>query len=295
MTPHPANISRLPSWLKKKAFSGNGVHEIKKRLRAGCLHTVCEEARCPNIGECLSRGTATFLIMGNICTRRCGFCAIAKGAPDILDADEPRRVAREVKALSLAHAVITSVTRDDLKDGGALHFARTIEAIRKSCPKTTTEVLTPDFEGREADIATVCGAHPDIFNHNIETVERLTPQVRDRADYRRSLDVLKTARLHLPRGIIKSGFMLGLGETAAEVRQTMGDIKGAGCEILTIGQYLRPSKNALPVKEYLEENVFFDYKAIGYDMGFKYVFAGPFVRSSYMAEAAFLAESRARA
>lgn len=274
---------RLPEWLKKPMPAGK-THDFKMRLRKRSLHTVCEEAKCPNLGECFARGTATIMIMGDVCTRGCGFCAIKDGAPALLDEKEPERVALQIKEMKLAHAVITSVTRDDLKDGGAAHFARTIGEIRKLCPKTTIEVLTPDFEGRDADIKKVCAALPDVFNHNVETVERLAPEVRNKANYRRSLNVLEMARHHLPTGLIKSGLMVGLGETFDEIRLTMRDLKRAGCQILTVGQYLRPSKLALPVKEYFEPKVFLEYEAYGRRLGFKHVLSGPFVRSSYMAD-----------
>lgn len=281
--PHSSKSTRLPEWLKKRGVGGEGLRGVKAGLRGSSLHTVCEEARCPNIGECFSRGTATFLIMGDTCTRRCGFCAIARGAPAPLDPDEPRRVAMQVREMGIAHAVVTSVTRDDLPDGGAAHFASAVREMRKAAPGMTIELLVPDFEGREADVRTVCRAYPDVFNHNIETVERLTPLVRGRADYRRSLEVLAAARHLLPSGKVKSGLMVGLGETAAEVKEALGDLKGAGCDIVTIGQYLRPSMAALPVAEYVEPKTFCIYEGIGLAMGLEAVFAGPFVRSSYMA------------
>lgn len=276
-------MKRLPEWLRKK-YHAESVHSMKSSLRSHGLHTVCEEARCPNMGECFSRGAATIMIMGDVCTRRCGFCAVRHGLPKHLDPDEHARVAQQIKEMGLAHAVITSVTRDDLADGGALHFAKTIEAIRGCSPKTTVEVLTPDFEGRERDIATVCEAFPDVFNHNIETVESLTPQVRNKASYKTSLSVLRTARRFLPHGRIKSGIMVGLGETKKEVNATLADLAEAGCHIVTIGQYLRPSKLAIPVKKYIEPKVFLEYKEIGLRLGIKSMICGPFVRSSYMAE-----------
>jgi lipoyl synthase len=281
--PENKTLPRLPEWLRKKRAAGE-VRAIKCALRARGLHTVCEEARCPNIGECFARGTATFLILGEICTRRCGFCAVAHGTPAAPDPTEPARVAEQVAALSLTHAVVTSVTRDDLPDGGAAHFVATIAAIRKASPSASIEVLTPDFEGREQDIAAVCRARPDVFNHNLETVERLTPSVRSKASYRRSLAVLAAARRHLPTGRIKSGLMLGLGETDAEVEEALRDLRAGGCDIATVGQYLAPSKAALPVARFVPPEAFERIASIGRAMGFTAVFAGPLVRSSYCAE-----------
>lgn len=224
--------------------------------------------------------------MGDVCTRSCGFCAVKNGAPKPLDTDEPLRVAEQIKQIGLHHAVITSVTRDDLKDGGAEHFAQTILKVREFCADTTIEVLTPDFSGREDDIKKVCAANSHIFNHNIETVRRLTPQVRDRADYETSLKVLSTAKKHLTNGLIKSGFMLGFGETEDEIDQTLLDLHKAGTDIITIGQYLRPSRDALDVVEYVNPEKFQEYKQLGLKYGFRYIFSGPFVRSSYLADKA---------
>lgn len=280
-----ADVKRLPEWLRGRCDARQEVHGIKRSLRAVGLHTVCEEARCPNIGECFQRKTATYLIMGDICTRRCGFCAVVSGKPEPLDSDEPRRVADHARSLDLRHVVITSVTRDDLTDGGAKHFVETICAVRAAIPKARVEVLTPDFEGNPASIELVCDACPDVFNHNIETVERLTPTVRNAARYRRSLDALRCARNRLVGGSIKSGFMLGLGERMDEVREALEDLKGVGCDFVTIGQYLPPSRNAFPVIDYIEPSVFEDLKMEAEEMGFKRVFAGPLVRSSYMADA----------
>ena len=274
---------RLPEWLRKNQNAGDHVHKIKKDLRRSGLHTVCEEARCPNQGECFSRGTATFMIMGNVCTRKCGFCAVKSGDPKPLDMLEPERVASQISEMNLRHAVITSVTRDDLKDGGAAHFATTIKETRKLCHETTIEVLTPDFEGRTADIRTVCDARPDVLNHNVETVERLTPNVRNRASYRRSLEVLNFAKKE-SKGLIKSGLMVGLGEKEEDVIQTIKELKDAGCDIVTIGQYLRPALKALPVAEYAHPDQFKKYELIGTQIGIKHMFCGPLVRSSYMAE-----------
>jgi len=280
------NVSRLrlPSWLRRRLGPLESLHSIKSSLRSRGLNTVCEEAKCPNIGECFERGTATVMIMGNTCTRDCGFCGIATGDPTPLDANEPANVAMQVMEMGLKHAVVTSVTRDDLRDGGAAHFAKTIVEIKRQCPDTRVEVLTPDFEGREGDILTICSASPDVFNHNLETVERLTKKVRNKADYHRSLSVLRTARRLLPKGRIKSGLMVGLGETEGEVERTLTDLKDAGCDIVTIGQYLKPSKDALPVAEYITPKTFHEYEAFGLKLGFKTVIAGPFVRSSYLAD-----------
>jgi len=222
--------------------------------------------------------------MGNICTRSCGFCAVQSGVPVPLDPGEPRRVADEIQALGLSHAVITSVTRDDLPDGGARHFAATVEACREVTPATSIEVLTPDFEGREPDVATICQAAPDVFNHNLETIERLTPTVRSKASYRRSLAVLAVARRLIGKGLLKSGLMVGLGELDPEVEETLCDLRHVGCDIVTIGQYLAPSRKALPVVRFVLEETFQRYEAIGRAMGFRAVFAGPFVRSSYCAD-----------
>jgi lipoyl synthase len=286
MTSKENRIERLPEWLKKSTRDDGSVHNIKRGLRRKGLHTVCEEARCPNLGECFKRGTATFLVMGPVCTRNCGFCSVASGMTSQLDSKEPGRVAEEVKALGLKHAVITSVTRDDLSDGGAAHFATIIESIRSTTPDTTIEVLTPDFQGRSEDIELVCSAKPEIFNHNVETVERLSPTIRSGAQYRRSLEVLSVARHALRDGLIKSGLMLGLGEELGEVRNTLSDMKAAGCDIVTIGQYLRPTRSALPVVQYIEPQLFDELKETGLKLGFKAVFSGPLVRSSYMADQA---------
>ncbi|MBT3181357.1 MAG: lipoyl synthase [Deltaproteobacteria bacterium] len=276
--------SRLPSWLRKTLQTSTKIHEIKSKLRSKKLHSVCEEAKCPNLCECFERGTATIMIMGRNCTRHCGFCAIKNGEPTPLDPDEPQNVAQQIKEMELRHAVITSVTRDDLPDGGAAHFARTIEAAKKSNPETAIEVLTPDFEGRALDVMTVCHAGPNIFNHNLETVERLTPYIRNKAKYARSLGVLRAAREGLPKGLIKSGLMVGLGEMFEEVERTLSDLKSVGCDIVTIGQYLRPNKKAIPVAEYIPPEIFRRYQTLQLKYGFKMLFAGPFVRSSYLAD-----------
>jgi lipoic acid synthetase len=284
----PASRQRLPEWLRKGQGPLKGTHAVKRLLRGRGLYTVCEEARCPNMGECFERGTATFMIMGDMCTRDCAFCAVKTGTPDPLDPAEPARLAEQVREMGLRHAVITSVTRDDLPDGGAGHFARTIEAVRGLNPKTTIEVLTPDFEGREGDARAVCEARPDVFNHNVETVERLTPTIRVKARYERSLQLLSTARTYLKSGFIKSGLMVGLGESDREVEDALGDMVKAGCDVVTIGQYLPPSKSAYPVVKYVEPETFQYYEEIGLKLGIKHVFAGPLVRSSYLADQVIL-------
>lgn len=294
MSAIPKNMQRLPSWLKKRSLGWTDVHAIKRSLRKYHLHTICEEAKCPNLGECFSIGTATFLIMGNMCTRRCAFCSVMSEVCSVMeevDLGEPRRVAMQIREMGLSHAVISSVTRDDMEDGGAGHFAKTIEEIKHLCPKTTIEVLTPDFKGRRKDVQTVCKAGPFVYGHNIETIERLTPLLRQGggsllrhgASYRRSLDVLAAAREFLPRGFIKSGLMVGFGETEDEVKRTLADLRSVGTDIVTIGQYLRPSKNAIEVRKYIEPAQFAEYEAFGLELGFRHVFAGPFVRSSYHA------------
>jgi lipoyl synthase len=246
------------------------------------LKTVCEEAACPNRGECWSRGTATIMIMGDVCTRSCGFCNVKTGRPLPLDADEPRRVAEAVKVMGLHYAVITSVDRDELPDGGAAHFAETIREIHEQNPDCRVEVLTPDFKGHEADLQTVCAARPEVFAHNLETVFRLHPTVRPQAKYWRSLQVLGRAR---KLGMtVKSGIMVGLGETRAEVVQVMRDLADAGCELMTIGQYLQPSPQHLPVVEFVHPELLQEYSVLGKEAGLKHVEAGALVRSSYRAE-----------
>ncbi|HPQ80685.1 MAG TPA: lipoyl synthase [bacterium] len=279
--------TRLPPWLKKRGTLSGNLHSMKSSLRAHGLHTVCEEARCPNIDECFGRGTATIMIMGDRCTRNCGFCSVSHGRPAPLDPDEPGRVAGQISGLGLKHAVVTSVTRDDLPDGGADHFAKTIRAIGGLCPETAVEVLVPDFMGREEDIKTVCDAFPSVFNHNVETVERLTGSVRSNASYRRSLGVLSAARGML-KGPTKSGIMVGLGESDEEVERTIEDLAQTGVGIVTIGQYLRPSKLSLDVARYVKPETFREYEKIGLKLGIKHMFCGPLVRSSYMADKVLL-------
>jgi lipoic acid synthetase len=255
---------------------------MAKRLERLQLATVCQSAHCPNQGECFDRGSATFMILGTRCTRRCRFCAVDKGIPHAPDAREPKRVARAVQQLGLTHAVITSVTRDDLPDGGAAQFAGTIQQIRQQCPGVSVEVLVPDFNGAIPALDTVCAARPDVFNHNLETVPRLYAKVRPLADYRRSLGILSTAA---GRGLMaKSGLMLGLGETKNEIKKTLMDLKYAGCMLLTLGQYLAPSQDHVPVARYVPPQEFEMWAEIARGMGFTSVAAGPLVRSSYRAE-----------
>src|SRR3990172_410326 len=275
---------RLPSWARRKIGIHGSIHKMKEVLRREGLHTVCEEARCPNIGECFSKPTATFMVMGDVCTRDCGFCDVTAGTPKLLDTEEPVKIARVSRELGLKHVVITSVTRDDLPDGGAGHFAATIRELRKAIPDASIEVLTPDFKGDVVFLMPLAKEPPDIFNHNIETVPRLYSVVRPQADYERSLKVLKSMKALKPEIITKSGIMLGLGEKREEVLAVMNDLRGIGCDVLTIGQYLRPSKENLPVVEYIDEEVFAEYGDIAREKGFIHVASAPLVRSSFNAE-----------
>lgn len=275
---------RLPKWAKRKIGSIGSIHKMKEVLRREGLHTVCEEARCPNIGECFSKPTATFMIMGDVCTRSCGFCDVTPGTPRLLDPEEPVKIARVSSQLGLRHVVITSVTRDDLPDGGSSHFGATIGELRKTIPGASIEVLTPDFNGEVSFLMPIAKEPPDIFNHNIETVPRLYPRVRPQADYGRSLHILKAMKALKPDILTKSGIMLGLGETREEVIDAMDDLRSVGCDILTIGQYLRPSRENLPVVEYIKEEVFAEYGDIARGKGFLYVASAPLVRSSFNAE-----------
>lgn len=272
-----------PAWLRAPAPVGRNYHELKQLVDDLNLHTVCESAACPNIGECWNRRTATFMILGNVCTRRCGFCAVQKGAPLAVDYDEPRRVAEACAALGLKYAVVTSVNRDDRKDGGAGLFALTIHAIRERIPGCRVEVLVPDFQGSREAMEIVMNAHPDVLNHNIETVPRLYRQVRLGARYERSLAMLAYARQLRPHIPTKSGLMLGLGETEEEVLQVMRDLHAHQVSVLTLGQYLRPSAKHLPILRYVAQSEFDQYKRAGYEMGFTHVESGPLVRSSYHA------------
>jgi lipoic acid synthetase len=278
----------LPEWARRSATHFESLNVLKSNLRALNLHTVCESARCPNIHECFHRGAATFMILGNLCTRGCGFCSVPKGNPRIhdmrLDPDEPANVARMAADMKLRYIVITSVNRDDLADGGSAHFAETVWRVRRALPDARVEVLTPDFDGNLDAVAQVLDAEPHVFNHNMETVPRLYRRVRPQADYRQSLDVLRFARSHRPDAMTKSGFMAGLGETRDEVTQLLRDLRDQDTDVATIGQYLQPTRRNLRVAEYVTPERFEEYKAIGLALGFKMVFSGPLVRSSYMAD-----------
>lgn len=274
---------RRPDWLKVRVPSGPNFIELKTIMRDHELHTVCEEAHCPNIGECWEHRTATFMILGDICTRACGFCAVTSGKPLGLDLHEPQRVARAVQRMGLKHVVITSVNRDDLSDGGSQVFAATILKVREANPGCTVEVLIPDFDGVEESLRNVLRAGPDILNHNVETVERLTKRVRRKAQYRRSLAVLRRAKELAPERLTKSGIMLGLGETAEEIAQTLADMRAALVDIVTIGQYLRPSAKHLAVERFYSPEEFAHWRDAGMALGFRHVESGPLVRSSYHA------------
>lgn len=275
--------ARKPEWIKVRLPSNPVFFSTKALVADLKLHTVCESAQCPNRWECWSQGTATFMIAGERCTRACGFCAVSTAKPFPLEADEPQRVAEAVKRLNLKHVVITAVARDDIPDGGAEHFRQTIEAIRAVDPKMIIEVLTPDFNGKDWALQLVLDAKPHIFNHNLETVERLTPLVRSRAKYRLSLDFLKDAKRRSPGVVTKSGLMLGLGETETELFQAMDDLREADVQVLTLGQYLRPTPQHLPVVEYVRPETFALYGDIARNKGFEFVASGPLVRSSYHA------------
>lgn len=274
---------RLPEFLRRPVGRGEQVAAVRHLMRRQKLHTVCEEARCPNLAECFAHRTATFLIMGNDCTRACGFCAVGTAVPGPLDPAEPAAVAEAAAELGLAHVVITSVNRDDLADGGSTHFRATVDAVRTRLPEAAIEVLTPDFEGDREAIRRVAEGPLQVYNHNVETVPRLYRRVRPRARYPRSLAVLRQVKDERPELAVKSGFMVGLGETADEVFALMHDLRAAGVDIVTIGQYLRPSVKHVPVVEYLREEAYAVYREHGRALGFAHVFAGPFVRSSYSA------------
>ncbi|HYA26760.1 MAG TPA: lipoyl synthase [Thermodesulfovibrionales bacterium] len=295
--PHPKSTTtsaalttmRLPDWIRTKSFSG--LHTTKQLLRSHGLSTVCEEARCPNIGTCFSKPTATFMILGSRCTRNCGFCSVDQASQELpgpLDTEEPRRVALAALAMGLKYVVITSVTRDDLSDGGAQHFARTVRAIRSCLPESGIEVLTPDFKGNGEALKTVLDSRPDVFNHNVETVPRLYPLVRPQAEFARSLKLLRYAREIAPLVRTKSGLMLGLGETDDEIVSVLKSLRTAGCDYLTIGQYLRPSAKNLPVVRYVPPDAFERYGDLALSLGFKAVASAPLVRSSMNAEKMFL-------
>ena len=281
---------RRPHWLKVKLPGGKNFSVVNDIVQDEKLFTVCQSARCPNQGECWGRRTATFMILGNTCTRNCRFCAVDTGKPDAVDPDEPRRLANAVKALELRYAVITSVTRDDLPDGGAGQFASVLYAVREKQPECALEVLIPDFKGNVDALRTVLDAGPDVLNHNVETVPRLYPQVRPQANYRQSLTVLRNAAEM--GAVTKSGMMVGLGETLDEIKQVMQDLLDHQCRILTIGQYLQPSADYLPIDRFVTPDEFSEYKTIGMAMGFDHIESGPLVRSSYHADEQY-ADSRA--
>jgi lipoic acid synthetase len=276
---------RLPEWARKGRTHFESLNRLKSGLRELHLHTVCESARCPNIHECFHRSAAAFLILGNRCTRGCGFCSVPKGHPDMaLDATEPASVARMAAGMNLRYVVITSVNRDDLADGGSRHFAETVVQVRRALPDARVEVLTPDFCGDLDAVARVLDAGPHVFNHNMETVARLYRRVRPQADYRQSLAVLEFAHRRAPETLTKSGLMVGLGETEEEVRRLLADLRAAGTEVATIGQYLQPTRRNLPVEAYIEPRQFDAWRDYGLSLGFRMVFSGPLVRSSYMAD-----------
>ncbi len=275
---------RLAPWLKKSLGSQGPIHDMKVKLRGRSLHTVCEEASCPNLGECWEAGTATFMILGDICTRHCGFCDVTAGKPLPVDSEEPRQLAAMVRALKLKHVVITCVARDDLADGGASQFIESIHKVFSSSPDTRVEILTTDFALNWGAIDRVLAARPGIFNHNIETVRRLAPQVRHRASYDNTLRFLAYLKEQRPEQVTKSGLMLGLGEEREEVLTTLKNLRTVGCSIVTIGQYLQPARRNLPVVEFVSPEQFKEYERVAYEIGFESVASGPFVRSSYHAE-----------
>jgi lipoic acid synthetase len=275
-------FKRKPDWLRVKLPTGKEYAQVRQIVSTHKLHTICESGNCPNMGECWGAGTATFMILGNICTRSCGFCAVATGRPLPADLKEPERVAESVRLMNVKHCVITSVDRDDLKDGGSSIWVETINAIRRVSPQTKFETLIPDFQGKWENLQRIIDVNPDIVSHNLETVRRLTKQVRIQAKYDRSLEVLKKLK---DAGVkTKSGVMLGLGETEAEVIETMDDLRAVGCDVLTLGQYLQPTPKHLPVAEFIRPEQFAKYKEIGLSKGFRFVESGPLVRSSYHAE-----------
>jgi lipoic acid synthetase len=279
---------RLPEWLRKGKTHFQSVTELKHDLRRLNLNTVCESARCPNIHECFHRGAATFMILGNLCTRGCAFCSVPKGSPAkrefVTDPNEPDNVARQAQAMNLRYIVITSVNRDELPDGGSEHWARTVRAVRQALPEARVEVLTPDFCGDTEAVARVLDAGPHVFNHNMETISRLYTRVRPQADYRQSLDVLRFGKRYRPDVLTKSGLMVGLGEQEAEVNQLLADLAANQVDVATVGQYLQPTRRNMKVAEYVTPEKFERYRAAGMAAGLKMVFSGPFVRSSYMAD-----------
>lgn len=273
---------KKPNWLRVKLPIGESYKHVRGLVDTHQLHTICESGNCPNMGECWGAGTATFMILGNVCTRSCGFCAVATGRPAPADWDEPQRVAEAIHLMKVKHAVITSVDRDELKDGGSIIWYNTIEAVKGLNPGTTLETLIPDFQGRKEQVQRIIDAAPDVVSHNMETVERMTRQVRIQAKYRRSLDVLRMLKQGGMR--TKTGIMLGLGETKEEVIQSMRDLVEVGCDVLTLGQYLQPTKKHLPVQRFVHPDEFAELREIGYSIGFDYVESGPLVRSSYHSE-----------
>ena len=279
----PSSIGPKPKWIRVKLPTGKKYTELRSLVDKYKLNTICSSASCPNMGECWGEGTATFMILGNICTRSCGFCGVKTGRPESLEWDEPEKVARSIKMMKIKHAVITSVDRDDIKDMGSIIWAETVKAIRRMNPETTLETLIPDFQGNTRNIDRIIEVHPEVVSHNMETVKRLTREVRIQAKYERSLEVLNYLK---KSGITrtKSGIMLGLGEREDEVLQTMEDLRNVDLTILTIGQYLQPSKKHLPVKEFISPEQFKKYETIGLEMGFRHVESGPLVRSSYKAQ-----------
>lgn len=276
------NTRRLPRWMKMQMPKGESYSKVKNTVQKYNLHTICTSGNCPNIGDCWNRGTATFMILGEICTRSCKFCGVKTGKPLPVDWDEPNRIAESVKLMNVKHCVITSVDRDDLEDGGAAFWAETVKKIKEVNPETTIETLIPDFDAVEVDIQKVIDSKPEVISHNLETVERLTPQIRSRAQYRRSLQVLKQIA---DSGVVaKSGIMLGLGEKEEEILQVMDDLLAVGCKVMTIGQYLAPTKDHMQVVEYVTPEKFEEYRTIGLKKGFDFVESSPLVRSSYRAE-----------
>ena len=282
-------VVRLPTWARKGSPLARGARGVRVLLRDGQLHTVCEEARCPNLGECFSRGTATFMLLGDRCTRRCGYCSVRTARPLPPDPGEPVRVAAAAGRMRLRYVVLTSVNRDDLADGGADHFAATVREVRRVAPGTRVEVLTPDFGGDRMAVATVLETAPEVFNHNIETVPRLFARLRPQGSFRRSLDVLATARAHRPPMLVKSGLMVGLGETDEEVEGVLVDLREAGVDTVTIGQYLRPTREHEPVRRYVPPEGFRGFERRARSLGFPTVHSGVFVRSSYGAEEVYAA------
>jgi len=278
-------ILRLPEWIRIKGF--DAIHDTKRLLRNYKITTVCEEARCPNIGKCYSKPTATFMILGSKCTRNCGFCSVESSRPEPPDPEEPERVAQAAKEMGLRHVIVTSVTRDDLPDGGAGHFASTVHAIRNKLSDAKIEVLTPDFKGNMDALIVVLSSRPDILGHNVETVPRLYPTVRSKAEYNRSLHILKYVKEIMPDIHTKSGLMLGLGETFDETTDVLKDLRKTGCDSVTMGQYLRPSRKNLPVVEYVRPEIFWRLRNKAVQIGFKYVASSPLVRSSLDAEEMF--------